>query len=252
MVIIARGYDNFDLRLAKQYPDVKIFSIDHPATLRSSQNIINSKGFSNKFGNTSPSIKFIPLNLTDENADLSSILVQHGFDKSKLSITEAEGVLYYFPEKDISKTVSGISNISVEGSKFLLTMYRTPNPESKSAQNTDKVLKQIGEPYKTFMDRNELTDFAGKHGYEVIKTTLYHELQENLGIRSELEMNKLKNERSEDLYLLRFAGRSIKISQNEIQLPNLDVSISRISGTYSDPEKIKTPYLNGSRKIFGT
>eukprot|EP00545_Synedropsis_sp_CCMP1620_P003344 CAMPEP_0119025628 /NCGR_PEP_ID=MMETSP1176-20130426/34047_1 /TAXON_ID=265551 /ORGANISM="Synedropsis recta cf, Strain CCMP1620" /LENGTH=263 /DNA_ID=CAMNT_0006981195 /DNA_START=1060 /DNA_END=1849 /DNA_ORIENTATION=- len=105
VLVVAAGYDTLCYRLAKEYPHVSFWEIDHPAAGGVKKEAIAKMG--------QPSnVHLIAADLTQ--TDYKQVLVSqepNGYDMSKPTIVILEGLLFYLEEPVVKQLFSNLTQV---------------------------------------------------------------------------------------------------------------------------------------------
>jgi len=149
-VVLGAGFDTFAYR--NPYPDLRVFEVDHPATQAMKRERLASGEIA-----IPPSLTFLPIDFTTTALDVA--LRDTGFDTAAPAFFAWLGVVPYLERPAIDQTLSFIASLPV-GTAVVFD-YSVP-PESlpwMSRLVVRRMAKRVaaaGEPWKTFLDPNEL------------------------------------------------------------------------------------------------
>jgi methyltransferase (TIGR00027 family) len=143
VVVLGAGFDGLGPDLQRNFPDVRVWEIDHPATQQSKQAALDHID-PNRF-------RLVPADLF--NSDLTMLLSNAaGFDQNQPTFWIAEGLLMYFPDQIVSRIMRQTMALSCASSRFAFTfMQRQPGERIRFQEQTRLVdwwLRVRGEPFQ--------------------------------------------------------------------------------------------------------
>ena len=160
IVIIGAGYDTSFLILKDQLRDKILIEIDHPATQRRKEKIIQAKF------EQSQNIALIPVDL--DKKLISGILNNRLLDKKLSTLIIIEGVLSYLSEDKISNLIKDLKGIS--SNIRLVADYRKKQLNESSntlAKKWIRNFKKINEKYISFFSSDEIEKILSDEGYKI-------------------------------------------------------------------------------------
>ncbi len=150
-VIIGAGLDSFPWRQPTFARDLKIFAVDHPASLALTRDLLREKGFA------------MPANLTHVPADLRHQAIKEqlaagGFDDSRTTFCSLLGVTQYIDRRTIDELLRFALGLKA-GSELVLSIV----PPDDEINGIDLVVAarsagraaSVGEPWTCRMRPNE-------------------------------------------------------------------------------------------------
>ena len=114
LVVVAGGFDTLSLRLAQDFPDLRVIEIDHPATQAVKREALRQ----------TPALpQGVPANLRFVASDLAAeplgeVLSRGGFDPGLATVFVLEGFLMYLPEAAVAhvfQALAGACKCASEG-----------------------------------------------------------------------------------------------------------------------------------------
>jgi methyltransferase (TIGR00027 family) len=114
LIVIGAGFDTLSLRIAKEYPNLSIIEIDHPATQTLKSDAID------RLDQQLKNLHLLSLDLTQDNMQDMLLKSEH-YDENKSSAFVAEGLLMYLTEKHVREMLNFMSVNSGHGSQFIFT-----------------------------------------------------------------------------------------------------------------------------------
>ena|SRR6266487_378112 len=170
VVILGAGFDTLAMELQREFADVRFWEIDHPATQRYKESVLNSAVIHE--------IHFIATDLSLAGLDKES-LKSTNFDPGQKTLWIAEGVLMYFSERAVLRLLEEIREISVPGSRVVFTfMERDVKGRVRFRNQTrlaDWWLRWRDEPFRWGIETENLAEFISP--WRVVRVYGNHDLQ---------------------------------------------------------------------------
>lgn len=119
-VIVGAGLDSFSLRLAAQFPALKVFEVDHPATQNFKIKTLQ------RAGSPPSNVEFVSINFELES--LSTALNSSSFNPAQPAFFSWLGTTHYLSPQTTLATLANIASISAAHSELVLDYsipYRT-------------------------------------------------------------------------------------------------------------------------------
>jgi methyltransferase (TIGR00027 family) len=156
VIILGAGFDPLSLELHREFPSVKFWEIDHPATQRYKVGAL-------------PKIRTERLHFIA--SDLSTVgldevqLIKRSFDPAQATVWVAEGLLMYLPADIISSMTGKLKSMSTPGSQFAFTFMEKQSDGRTRFDSQSKLvdwwLRRRGEPFLWGTTRSELAERVG-------------------------------------------------------------------------------------------
>ena len=153
--IIGGGFDPLSFELHENFPGVRFWEIDHPATQRDKVRAfpkIDSKR-----------LHFIAGDLSAHALDAEP-LIKTGFDPAQRTFWIAEGLLMYLSADIVSSLMRTLKSLSASGSQFAFTFMEKRSDGRirfhSQSQLVDWWLRRRGEPFVWGTTRSELVDLV--------------------------------------------------------------------------------------------
>ena len=112
LVILGTGYDSRAYRFEALRGKVKVFEMDHPATVK-----MKMKRVKRALGSLPDHVVFVPIDF--EKDDLGKTLFDSGYDKRLKTFFIWEGVTFYLTAKAVDETLAFVAGNSAEGSSIV-------------------------------------------------------------------------------------------------------------------------------------
>jgi len=165
-VLIGAGFDSFALRRPAFSDALTIFEIDHPATQNMKIQRIEECGMS-----LPPSVRFIAADLANE--DLVTVLARSSFRTGEAAFFSWLGVTVYLTRDANLATLRAVATCGARGSELVFTYvdqveFVPETPRSFHNENA-KVVAQIGEPWVSGFNPDEIVDDLACVGLELVE-----------------------------------------------------------------------------------
>jgi methyltransferase (TIGR00027 family) len=155
VVIIGGGFDPLSIELHENFPGVRLWEIDHPATQRHKVRAfpkIDGEG-----------LHFIAVDLSASALDREA-LIESGFDPAQRTFWIAEGLLMYLPSDIVSLLMRTLKGLSASGSQFAFTFMEKRSDGRIRFHSQSKLvdcwLRGRDEPFLWGTTRGELVDLV--------------------------------------------------------------------------------------------
>jgi methyltransferase (TIGR00027 family) len=164
VLVLGAGYDTLGWRLAPEYPEVKFFEIDHPATMSLKAKGIDTMG-------SRENLYLIPADLSKR--ELKDVLRSNAvWDSKAPSIILAEGLLMYLPSNAVGDLFEQCAAISGIGSRIVFTYVGSRANGSPDAGPWSWlvlwILKSSGEPLLWSTRPDDLGVFLKQHHWKAV------------------------------------------------------------------------------------
>ncbi len=161
ILVLGAGYDTLGWRLAPEFPDLRFFEIDHPATgKRKAQGIDSMEPRNN--------LHLIQADLGDQR--LEDVLAAiETWDSSAQSVVIAEGLTQYLAPAAVRDLFVQCGSVTGAGSRIAFTYVGTGNDGRPGVGRwtglTLCILKASGEPWLWSIRPDELPEFLAEAGW---------------------------------------------------------------------------------------
>lgn len=174
LVVIGAGFDTLSLRIAKEFTDMTVIEIDHPATQQWKKTALKDKNHG------ADNLYFLPMDLTEHTMQ-ELLLELENYDQNKTSVFVAEGLLMYLLEKEVCEILHFIKNFSGPGSHFVFTYMEENGKNSYQFKNaswaTNFWLRLKGEAFKWGLKNELLPQFLSESGFQLLNYRTHKELK---------------------------------------------------------------------------
>ncbi len=159
VVVIAAGFDPLAAALHKNYPEVRFYELDHPAT-----QVVKMAALADAGAN----LFFCPADLT--KSSITDALAPGWFDASLPTIFIAEGITMYLDAKQLDKFFAGIRASSQHPDSSLIFTYMAKSPLGTIGFDSQTPLARLwlqlkGEPMKWGIEPESISAFLGARGF---------------------------------------------------------------------------------------
>lgn len=110
-VLVGAGLDSFVLRMAQDYPELKIFEVDHADTQKIKRYKLN------KLGEIPANVEFVSIDFEHEN--LSDALLRHAFDTTQATFFSWLGTTHYLTPETTLITLKNIASLAHRNSEVV-------------------------------------------------------------------------------------------------------------------------------------
>lgn len=111
-VLVGAGLDSFTLRQAQQYPNLRIFEVDHPDTQAAKQKKLS------QFGEIPANVEFVAIDFEKES--IADALARSGFKQDQAAFFSWLGTTHYLEPQTTLNTLQSITNIAAAKSEVVM------------------------------------------------------------------------------------------------------------------------------------
>lgn len=162
VALLGAGLDPLPLRLARSYPHLRLFELDHPDTQQFKLAALRKRGA------LPPQLGVHSLDLSRESLD-ARLPRLAGYDRAAPTFWLVEGLLMYLDAGEAERILTTLARGSGPGSQALFTFVdadRLADPGSTLARMS-RTLEQMGEPIRSSIRRAGLPEWLARHGWEL-------------------------------------------------------------------------------------
>jgi len=174
LIIIGAGFDTLSLEIAKDYPDLTIIEIDHPATQEWKRKAVES--LDQRFDN----LHMLPLDLS-HNSMQELLSCSACYDQQKVSVFIAEGLFMYLEEEEVRGILNFVREKSAPDSNLIFTYMEENNKGSYLFSNssvfTTLWLKMKKEIFTWGLNKDQLIPFLNQSGFRLINCKTHTDLR---------------------------------------------------------------------------
>jgi methyltransferase (TIGR00027 family) len=167
VVLLGAGLDLVGRWLSAQYPQVKFFELDHPASQRQKRLF---------FPNSQENLRILPCDFTEYS--MLGLLQEHNLNPEAGSLFVWEGVTMYLNEADIQRSLKEISQVA----KNPLVLFSFMNQRAdgsiqffKAPSWVDRLLAFGSEPFLWGIKRSDLPEFLRRQEWSLLRMWTEHE-----------------------------------------------------------------------------
>jgi methyltransferase (TIGR00027 family) len=173
VVLLGAGYDMRAYRFADRLAGRPVFEVDLPAISRNKAATIERNR--DKF----PSTNVVRVEIDFERQSLADVLVGAGFTKGGLTFVTWEGVPMYLTRAAVKATLDAVHAVTAPGSVIahdMWTVVDDPGPMGTARRLAPNALSFIGEPVTFCVHPEEIGDFYGRRGFDIVEIATGEEL----------------------------------------------------------------------------
>jgi len=164
IVILGAGFDTLALRLHREFPHVRFFEVDHPATQQIKRRALESRFM------LASNITFIAADLTQESWE-RALLSQSDYRDQAHTLVIAEAVLMYLQPNDLDAIFKFLREHTDQRSRFLFTFMEPTGDGKISFHNATRLLDSWlwwrGEPFTWGVRREALSSYLHEGGFSL-------------------------------------------------------------------------------------
>ncbi len=166
VVIMGAGFDSRAYRFHKDYPDVRFFEIDLPATSADKQQRVQKI-----LGKTPDWVSFVPIDFNTQALD--EVLGKAGFARDQKTFYVWEGVTYFISRAGVDSTMRYIAENSAPDSRIvfdymLADVVLGKDYSAYGARRTVYHVAHRGEPYVFGIAPRQLETFINRRGLALV------------------------------------------------------------------------------------
>jgi methyltransferase (TIGR00027 family) len=164
MAVLGAGYDPLSLRLAREFPQVAFWELDHPDTQAVKRSALG------KHDALPAALQLLPADLAREPPDV--LLAGGGWNAGRVGVAIAEGVVMYLSPEQLDALLASLARALAPGSRLLVTLMdarKLRDPAGPTAR-TAKLLAASGEPLRSSLEPDEVPAFLLARGFRHVTT----------------------------------------------------------------------------------
>jgi methyltransferase (TIGR00027 family) len=173
IAVIAAGFDALTYQLHRQFRDVLLVEIDHPATQSVKRDVLETRG------EIGPNLAFLSVDLSATPL-ARAMQTQPRWDPSAPTLWIAEGLLMYLDESDVVNIMKTISAPGNSASELVFTFMSTRGGHvafRRRAWLINRFLKWGGEPFRWGIATDSVPAFTGACGLRTLEIVEPEELR---------------------------------------------------------------------------
>jgi methyltransferase (TIGR00027 family) len=170
LVILGAGFDTLGIRLAREFKNLQVVEIDHPATQRAKKSALFTRSIE------------VPENFHWQEADLMrDSFPAHAFG-TQVTACIMEGVLMYLPQKNISALLESLHQTPAER-LILIFSFMSRYPSGRVGFRPHSRLIELWlawskEPFTWAMSPEKIDDFLTSHDFKQSEMALTREFRD--------------------------------------------------------------------------
>jgi methyltransferase (TIGR00027 family) len=166
LVILGAGYDTRPYRFGELTEKVRVFELDHPATLNGKMKILEEI-----FGSIPQHVTYIPIDFDKES--MAERLCASGFSRDPKTLFIWEGVTMYITAEAIDATLDFVARNSGKGSSIIFNyMLHSVVNGTCRRENADKMRQAYvkrGEPLVFGIPEGTVGEFLTRRGFRDVR-----------------------------------------------------------------------------------
>jgi methyltransferase (TIGR00027 family) len=175
VVVLGAGFDTLAPRLARKFPDVRFFEVDHPPTQDLKQRALSFNGI------VEPNLHFLPADF--RKTTLETILGRHPeYSTAKKSFFVAEGLTMYLAGATVDQLFRSVQRIAPGGSRLAFTFVEMKEDGTLIIMRFPRLvllrLRLAGEPFLWGLMHRDLGSFLSERGFRLLDAPGVHEIRE--------------------------------------------------------------------------
>jgi len=166
VVILGAGFDSRAYRFHREFPQVRFFEVDLPATSQDKQRRVRKL-----LGGLPAWVSYVPIDFNRQR--LSDVLPAAGFASDRKTFYVWEGVTYFIPEDAVDTTLRFIAEHSAPGSQavfdyMLADVVQGADYSPYGARLVVFFVANRGEPYIFGIAPQRLQNFVNRRGLNLL------------------------------------------------------------------------------------
>lgn len=166
VVILGAGLDSRAYRFSKQFPKLKFFEVDLPATLAYKRQRVKAA-----LGGPPPGVVYVAVDFDKD--DLGQTLAKAGYHKNRRTLFIWEAVSYYLQEAGVRATLDFVAQQARPGSRLVfdyLSREALDKISSGDAGRGGAVARdKHGEPFLSGIKRGQIRSYLAKSGLVMVE-----------------------------------------------------------------------------------
>lgn len=182
LVILGAGNDSRPYRFADRLRGVRVFEVDFPGTQAQKK-----ARLAHIFGKLPESVTFVPIDFNKQS--LYEALSAAGYDATKKTFVNWEGVSYYITEEAVDRVLGFVAKHAGRGSEivfdYALRSFVDGDHSMFGASGFARWLLRVGEPFLFSVKEGDMGAFARARGLEAVSDLTAEELEQRYVRRSD-------------------------------------------------------------------
>ena len=164
VVVLGAGYDTRAYRTRAATAGLPIFEVDLPATQKRKTDCLRKL-----YGELPSHVTYVPIDFARQG--LAEVLLPAGYDPTRRTHFNWEGVTYYIDESAIARVLAFVRDNAPRASTITFDYWLRSFVEGdRSSYGADKLVEYVtdlGEPFRFGLNEGEAEPFLRAHGFEV-------------------------------------------------------------------------------------
>ena len=162
VVILGGGLDSLALRLRAEFARVRFMELDHPATQRVKQEVIQNRHLEGE------NLRLLPVDFTQQTLE-QCLAACPGYQPDSRTVFLCEGVLMYLEEREVEAIFAFIRRQASPLNRFIFT-FMEPDKSGKTNFRNSTWLVRLWlswrkEPFKWGLPRMKMREFLDARGF---------------------------------------------------------------------------------------
>ena len=168
-ILVGAGLDSFVLRIAEQYPELKIFEVDHPDTQKIKIHKLK------KLGTIPSNVEFISIDFEKEK--LSDALLRSSYDTKAPAFFSWLGTTHYLHPETTLATLKNIASIAQSNSEVVMDY----SIDYKELQGIERIGSFAISQFTRLLKEPLIGSFASKNLHQAVERMGYVVLEDLSG-----------------------------------------------------------------------
>ena len=168
-VLVGAGLDSFVLRMAEQYPELKIFEVDHPDTQKIKIHKLK------KLGTIPSNVEFVSIDFEKEK--LSEALLRSSYDNKMPAFFSWLGTTHYLKPETTLATLQNIASIAHSNSEVVMDY----SIDYKQLQGIERIGSFAIAQFTRFLKEPLIGTFTSEHLHQTVEKMGYVVLEDLSG-----------------------------------------------------------------------
>ena len=168
-ILVGAGLDSFVLRMAEQYPELKIFEVDHPDTQKIKIHKLK------KLGTIPSNVEFVSIDFEKEK--LSDALLRSSYDSKMPAFFSWLGTTHYLKPETTLATLQNIASIAHLNSEVVMDY----SIDYKQLQGIERIGSFAIAQFTRFLKEPLIGTFTSEHLHQTVEKMGYVVLEDLSG-----------------------------------------------------------------------
>ena len=168
-ILVGAGLDSFVLRMAEQYPELKIFEVDHPDTQKIKIHKLK------KLGTIPSNVEFVSIDFEKEK--LSDALLRSSYDSKMPAFFSWLGTTHYLKPETTLATLQNIASIAHSNSEVVMDY----SIDYRQLQGIERIGSFAIAQFTRFLKEPLIGTFTSEHLHQTVEKMGYVVLEDLSG-----------------------------------------------------------------------